>query len=152
MKSCQVVSDFRDEILNMSRRASKTGNEQAMAICQDGTIKRSSGSTGTVSIENCEDELVNLHTHPPESPVEHSKQDIYTLMQMSEDEEIERECVVGVDDPVQVRCLEMDRSSVTTDSYRKIASSIMEWLREQDQFDDTQRHTRLMSECHMTLE
>jgi hypothetical protein len=152
MRSCEVVSDYQNEIVNMSRRASQTGNEQAMAICQDGTLKRSSGSGGSVTLDNCEEELVNLHTHPAWSPVEHSRQDIFTLMQMTEGEMVERECVVGVEDPVEVRCLEMDRSDVSTDEYRAIATDIMSWLKEQDQFDDTQRHTDLMSECSMTLE
>lgn len=151
MESCRVVLSHEDTVREMAKEARQTGREQAMSICEDGSLNRSSGSKGSVEVEPCEPELINIHTHPVGNPVRSSRRDISTLLITEEGDKTDMTCVVGPDGP-SVRCLELDRSHMTNDEYVELVQDIDKKMRESEEIPYlSNEHPETFDSCEIIL-
>jgi hypothetical protein len=151
MKACDIVRDHRDEILEMSEHTRETGDEVAMAICGE-TTRRSMGSENGVVVRDCDGEqLALVHTHPEWSPVKHSREDLWTTLQMDHNEKVERTCVVGTDESPKVRCLQIDRSDMSTETYSGKVRRVFDKIAPGGTFSDEQRFMDELKECEFRL-
>ena len=134
---CDIIKDrFREEAVNLSEEARGTGREHAMSICRDGSFEKFEGSEEGIDIDRCDDELLNIHTHPEGNPVTPSVQDIGTFLMTEEGDYIDRMCILGVGESPKLNCLMIDRSTISNEEYTDLVNDMNETIKGSDDIPD----------------
>jgi hypothetical protein len=150
MKSCDIVRQNKDKLRGIARESRREDKEHAISVCPDGSMKIAEGDGDSVSIDNCEDEVLNIHTHPAGNPVRASRRDIGSLLRMYPDEDVDRACVMGAGES-HVRCLEVDRSQMDESTYVAFVNQIDRRIRHSEGLPWVDEMSPVISSCEVDL-
>lgn len=108
------------------------------------------GDSESVDIDTCDDEIVNIHTHPEDNPVRASRRDIGSLLRMHPDDNVDRACVMGAEGE-EVRCLEVDRSQMESSTYVAFVEQIDRRIRQSEGLPWIDKMSPVISSCEVDL-
>ena len=150
---CNLIEeDFENVALKISKKTRDEGIEYAVSICDDESYEVFEGEEDHVEFDRCDQEQLNMHTHPPGNPARPSIQDLRQGLTQYEGDYTNRMCVVGGDEDPTVTCLKINREEIEDNDYVEFVEEVDDMVDEPADIFDIEEEFKFVKMCQTELE